>query len=230
MSEPDIGFVANLLGDPSRAAICLTLMDGRTVPASELARRAGISAQTTSNHLSKLIRGGIVAVEQRGRWRYYRLASEEVARAVEALAVLAPRRTRAHPEQDGQRELYAARTCYRHLAGKLGVALADGLLREGWIATRNDHFVVTPTGSQRFSALGIEIGDLRSSAEIVVRKCLDWSERRPHVAGPLGKALAELALTRDWVRRQRGTRAILVTPLGRAELRRLLGVDLSSIG
>lgn len=230
MSEPDVASVASLLGDPSRAAICLALMDGRTVPASELARRAGISAQTTSNHLSKLIRGRIVAVEQRGRWRYYRLASEEVARALEALAVLAPRKTRIHAERDGQRELYAARTCYRHLAGKLGVALADALVREGWIVTKNDHYIITPDGNERFSALGIDAGDLRRPPEIVVRKCLDWSERRPHVAGPLGKALAELAFTRDWVRRQRGTRAILLTPFGRAELKRLLRVDLSTIG
>jgi DNA-binding transcriptional ArsR family regulator len=227
-SEPNVAFVAGLLGDPSRAAMCLALMDGRRVPASELARRAGISAQTASNHLAKLIDGGIVEVEHQGRWRYYRLASDEVAHALEALAVVAPRlrQSIASPNCRDQLELYAARTCYRHLAGKLGVAIADGLLREQWIAVTDTHYTITAEGARRLEALGIDLQALHRGQRVVVRRCLDWSERRPHVAGPLGKALANLAFSRDWVRRQKGTRAVHVTPFGRAELKRLLRVNL----
>lgn len=227
VSEPDVAFVASLLGDHSRACMCLALMDGRRVPASELARRAGVSAQTASNHLAKLIDGGIVEVERQGRWRYYRLTSDEVAHAVEALAVVAPRRS-IRPDANGQERqvLYAARTCYRHLAGKLGVALADALLRERWIAIQNEDYAITAEGARHLEALGIDMARPGRGQRVVVRRCLDWSERRPHVGGPLGKALADLALTRDWIRRQKGTRAVLVTPFGRAELKRLLRVNL----
>jgi DNA-binding transcriptional ArsR family regulator len=226
--EPNVAFVAGLLGDPSRAAMCLALMDGRIAPAGELARRAGISAQTASNHLAKLIKGGIVAVEHRGRWRYYRLATEAAAHAVEALAVVAPpaRGTTADAGDRAHQELYAARTCYRHLAGQLGVALADALLRQEWIAVEDDHYAITPEGARRFGALGIDLPALRRGHHVVARKCLDWSERRPHLAGPLGTALADLAFSRDWVRRQKGTRSVLVTPFGRAELKQLLQVHL----
>jgi DNA-binding transcriptional ArsR family regulator len=227
VSEPDIALVAGLLSDPSRAAMCLALMDGRSVPAGELARRAGISAQTASNHLAKLAGGCIVGVEHRGRWRYYRLATEEAAHAVEALAVVAPRVERSRSDREGQQDaLYEARTCYRHLAGKLGVALADALLREAWIMVNDDHYAITPEGARGLGALGIDLTALRRGRHIVARKCLDWSERRPHLAGPLGTALAEMAFARDWVRRQEGTRSVLLTPFGRAELKRLLRVDL----
>jgi DNA-binding transcriptional ArsR family regulator len=226
--EPDVALVAGLLGDSSRAAMCLSLMDGRMVPAGELAQRAGISAQAASNHLAKLIEGGIVAVEHRGRWRYYRLTCEEVAYAVEALALIAPqipRNVRGSLEP-GQQELYAARTCYRHLAGQLGVALTDALLNKEWIATEGKHYAITREGIRRMAALGIDFPGLRLAHQILARKCLDWSERRPHLSGPLGLALADLAFSQDWIRRRRGTRSVLVTPLGRAELKRLFQVNL----
>jgi DNA-binding transcriptional ArsR family regulator len=228
VGEPDVAFVASLLSEPSRAAMCLALMDGRIAPAGELARRAGISAQTASDHLAKLIGGGIVEVEHRGRWRYYRLATEEVARAVEALACVAPpvRKTRPGTEERAQQELYAARTCYRHLAGQLGVALADALLRQEWIVVAGDHYAITPGGAVRLRALGIDLPALRRGHHVAARKCLDWRERRPHVAGPLGMAIAELAFTSDWIRRQKGTRSVLLTPFGRAELKQLFGVHL----
>lgn len=224
--EPNVAFVANLLGDASRAAICLALMEGKSVPAGELARRAGISAQTASNHLAKLIDGRLVQVEQQGRWRYFRLASDEVAHAVEALAVVAPRSAQKHEENgQPQNELANARTCYRHLAGKLGVALADALLRQAWIAVENGQYRITADGVGRLGALGIDVAGLRRHHHVVVRKCIDWSERRPHFAGPLGTALAELAFARDWVRRLEGTRAILVTSRGRAEMKRILRIE-----
>lgn len=224
--DPDIAFVASLLGDPSRAAMCVALLDGRALPAGELARQARISAQTASNHLAKLAAGGMIQVEEQGRWRYYRLASSHVAHAIEALAVVAPRRPA--PSRQEQNEawlaLREARTCYRHLAGRFGVALADCLLRSRWLKVEDRNFAITPRGDASLRALGIDLRELRPRRGVLAWRCIDWSERRPHLAGPVGAALADLALARDWVRRQPGTRALLVTPLGRAEVRRLFGL------
>src|SRR6266851_1128352 len=180
MTEPNIAFVANLLADPSRAAMCLSLAGGEARPAGELAARAGISAQTASNHLAKLIAGRLLRVEQQGRWRYYRLAGADVGHAVEAL--------------------FAQR----------------------WIEDDGHRYHVTPTGARSLRAVGIDVTLRR--AQVPARRCLDWTERRPHVAGPVGTALAEVALDRGWVRRLRGTRAVAVTPLGRAQLNKVFNV------
>jgi DNA-binding transcriptional ArsR family regulator len=215
MTEADIGFVARLLGDPTRAAMCLSLVGGEARPAGELAARAGVSAQTASNHLARLIAGRILCVEQQGRWRYYRLAGAEVGHAVEALAVLAPPLPdlRAGDAPDGAgRRLREARTCYGHLAGRLGVMLADALIAARWLEEDGRSYRLTPAGMQSLRALGIEVRD--RAAQPAARRCLDWTERRPHVAGSLGTALAGLALERGWVRRVRGSRAIAVTAAG----------------
>ena len=225
MTEPNIAFVANLLADPSRAAMCLSLAGGEARPAGELAARAGISAQTASNHLAKLIAGRLLRVEQQGRWRYYRLAGADVGHAVEALSVVAP--LLAHPSAvdgmaDAARRLKNARTCYSHLAGRLGVALADALIAQRWLEDDGHRYRLTPTGARSLRAIGIEVVPRR--APVPARRCLDWTERRPHVAGPVGTALAKVALDRGWVRRLRGTRALAVTPLGRAQLNRVFNV------
>jgi len=225
MTEPNIAFVANLLADPSRAAMCLALAGGEARPAGELAARAGVSAQTASNHLAKLIAGRILCAEQQGRWRYYRLAGAEVGHAVEALAVVAPPLPQP-PAVDGMaeaaRRLKSARTCYRHLAGRLGVALADALIAGRWLEDDGRSYRLTRTGTRSLRALGIEVVLRRAQAP--ARRCLDWTERRPHVAGPVGTALAKVALDRGWVRRLRGTRAVVVTPLGRTQLDREFNV------
>ena len=225
MTEPNIAFVANLLADPSRAAMCLALAGGEARPAGELAARAGVSAQTASNHLAKLIAGRILRVEQQGRWRYYRLAGADVGYAVEALAVVAPPLPQAlavNGMPETARRLKSARTCYSHLAGRLGVALADALIAQRWIEDDGRSYRVTPTGARSLRAAGIDVTLHR--APVPARRCLDWTERRPHVAGPVGTALAEVALDRGWVRRLRGTRAVAVTPLGRAQLSRVFNV------
>ena len=223
--DPDIAFVANLMADPSRAAMCLALVGGEARPAGELAARAGVSAQTASNHLAKLIAGRILRVEQQGRWRYYRLAGPEVGYAVEALSVVAPPRP-AHAERNGHdgeaARLRAARTCYSHLAGRLGVALADALLAGGWLEEAGRDYRVTAKGARSLGALGIAANG--QGAQAPARRCLDWTERRPHVAGPVGTALAEVALQRGWVQRIRGTRAVRVTPSGRRQLRSVFNV------
>src|SRR5688572_6546079 len=210
--EANIAFVAGLLADSSRAAMCLALAGGEARPAGELAARAGISAQTASNHLAKLIAARILRVEQQGRWRYYRLASADVGHAVEALAVVAPP---LHPlAVDGMpeaaRRLKNARTCYSHLAGRLGVALADALIAERWLEDDGRHYRLTPAGLRSLRTLGIDVAG--RSAQAPARRCLDWTERRAHVAGPVGTALAKVALERGWVRRLRGTRAVAITP------------------
>ena len=225
MREADIGFVARLLGDPTRAAMCLSLVGGEARPAGELAARAGVSAQTASNHLARLIAGRILRVEQQGRWRYYRLAGAEVGHAVEALAVLAP--SMPHPSAGnglngaGDR-LAEARTCYGHLAGRLGVMLADALIAQRWLEEDGRCYRVSSAGRQALGALGIEVRDRANQP--AARRCLDWTERRPHVAGPVGTALASLALERGWVRRVRGSRAVVVTPAGGVALRKIFNV------
>jgi DNA-binding transcriptional ArsR family regulator len=225
MTEPNIAFVANLLADPSRAAMCLALAGGEARPAGELAARAGISAQTASNHLAKLIAGRLLRVERQGRWRYYRLAGADVGHAVEALSVVAP--VPAQPPTvngmaDAGRRLKTARTCYSHLAGRLGVALADALVAQGWLEDDGHRYRVTPTGARSLRAIGIEVVSRRAQAP--ARRCIDWTERRPHVAGPVGTALAKLALDRGWVRRMRGARAVAVTTLGRVHLAKVFNL------
>jgi DNA-binding transcriptional ArsR family regulator len=225
MTEPNLAFVANLLADPSRAAMCLALAGGEARPAGELAARAGVSAQTASNHLAKLIAGRILRVEQQGRWRYYRLACADVGHAVEALAVVAPPLPQALAV-DGMaaaaRRLKNARTCYSHLAGRLGVALADALIAERWLEDDGRRYRLTPAGTRSLCALGIDV--VVRDAPAPARRCLDWTERRPHVAGPVGTALAKVALDRGWVRRLRGTRAVAVTPPGRMELKKVFNL------
>ena len=225
MTEPNIAFVANLLADPSRAAMCLSLAGGEARPAGELAARAGISAQTASNHLAKLIAGRLLRVEQQGRWRYYRLAGADVGHAVEALSVVAPVPVQPTPVNgtgDAARRIKSARTCYSHLAGRLGVALADALIAERWLEDDGRRYRLTPTGTCSLRTLGIDV--VERPAQAPARRCLDWTERRPHVAGPVGTALAKVAFDRGWVRRLRGTRAVAVTPPGRAQLEKVFNL------
>jgi DNA-binding transcriptional ArsR family regulator len=205
--------------------MCLALAGGEARPAGELAARAGVSAQTASNHLAKLIAGRILRVEQQGRWRYYRLAGADVGYAVEALAVVAPPLPHALAVDgmaDAARRLKNARTCYSHLAGRLGVALADALIAERWLEDDGRRYRLTPTGTRSLRALGIDV--VARAAQAPARRCLDWTERRSHVAGPVGTALAKVAFDRGWVRRLRGTRAVAVTPPGRAQLEKVFNL------
>jgi len=217
--EVDIAAAAALMADPSRAAVLMELTDGRALPPSELAEVAGVSRSTMSEHLSKLQRAGFLEVERGGRNRYYRLAGPEVATAVEALAALAPRsEVRSLREANRAGALGAARTCYGHLAGELGVGITDAMVDRRLVEREGEVFLLTEPGAEFLVDLGIE------KPPRAGKSCNDWSERRPHLAGKLGVALTKRLFELDWVRRTERRRAVEVTTEGRRELAARLGV------
>jgi DNA-binding transcriptional ArsR family regulator len=219
--------VAALLGDPARAAMLDALMDGRARPAGELARRAGIAPSTASEHLARLVAGRLLVVEPSGRERRYRLASADVADVLEALSRLgsaAPVDSlRAASRRDALR---AARTCYDHLAGRLGVAVTEALVARRVLRARDGSFELNAQGEAFLAELGVDVAGARGRKRVFARSCLDWSERRPHLAGALGAALADAVLDHGWVRRRPDDRALSVTSEGAAALRERLGVVL----
>jgi DNA-binding transcriptional ArsR family regulator len=220
--------IANLAGDPARAGMLHALMDGRALTASELAQAAHVTPQTASGHLTKLAAGGLIAVEKQGRHRYHRLASPAVARMLESIMqVAADARPRAIVTGPRDKALRAARTCYDHLAGHLGVALADAMIANRQIELTADAGIVTANGATLFEGLGIALDTRKpeQSKRILCRPCLDWSERRPHIGGALGAALCAHCLTAGWIRRVDGSRAVSVTTKGRQKFREYFGVD-----
>jgi DNA-binding transcriptional ArsR family regulator len=224
--DPDVATVAALLADPSRAQMLTALADGSARPAGELARIAGISPQTASSHLDRLRAGNLVRHEVQGRHRYYRLRPH-VAEVLEALAGLARPSVALTPRQsrDGE-SIRFARTCYGHLAGKLGVAITDALCARGVLVSSDCSFAFGPEGISWFAAHDIDIQSLRSRP--LLRKCLDWSERRHHLAGAVGVALEKHWSEAGWVRRISGTRALRLTQAGRETLRTDFGLELSA--
>ena len=215
-AEADIARTAALIADETRATILDALVDGRALPPSQLAAAAGVSRPTVSEHLSKMLDAGLLAVERGGRNRYYRLASGEVAEALEALAVISPaREVRSLKQATRADSLAAARTCYGHLAGRLGVELTDALIGGGALTRAGDRFEVTDPSPLR--ELGVE-------THLHAKPCNDWSERRPHVAGPLGVALAKRLFALGWIERLPQPRAVRLTPAGRDGLHSALGI------
>jgi DNA-binding transcriptional ArsR family regulator len=222
MSDPNgIATTAALLGDPARANMLAALMDGRALTAKELAYVAHVTPQTASGHLGKLADGGLLAAEKQGRHRYYRLASQLVGQMLEGvMAVSDPEPARATAWRGGE-ALRDARTCYDHLAGRLGVALADALTERGHVALSADGGEVTEQGTQFLDAFGASPAPGR---RVFCRPCLDWSERRPHLAGRVGAALACRCFELGWITRQRDTRAVAITAAGQAGFRERFGI------
>jgi DNA-binding transcriptional ArsR family regulator len=227
--DVDVAAAAELIGHPARAAMLGALMDDRGLPATELAAAAAVSAPTASSHLARLLDGGLVTVERHGRHRYYRLAGHQVAEAIEALARIAPPGAAPAPVAGSRTgELRAARTCYDHLAGALGVALADALQREGTLERRDGAFTLTPAGEARLRELGVDLDAVRGERRAFARACLDWSERRDHIAGALGAALLRRLLELGWIERDERSRAMHLTDAGRTALPQRLGVALAA--
>ena len=226
MTGVNIAEVAALVGDPARANMLAALMDGRALTATDLAHVAGVRPATASGHLARLTQGGLLASTSQGRHRYFRLASREVAQMLEGIMAVAaePRSThRATPRIDPA--LREARTCYDHLAGRLGVALADALVARGAVVLTEEAGEVTEAGHTLLQAFGAPADAPRRTRRLYCRPCLDWSERRPHLAGALGAALLNRALEMGWIMRAKEGRAVIVTPEGRSGFAEMFGVQ-----
>jgi DNA-binding transcriptional ArsR family regulator len=222
---------AALIADPSRAAMLLMLVDGRAHPAGELAHCAGVSAQTASSHLAKLLAGGLLRVEREGRHRYYGLAGPRVVSLLEHLASVGPSEParRRAPNRATER-LRFARCCYDHLAGSLGVGITKAMLTYGYLAEGDGKaFIVPPGGAEWFGRLGLDVAGITPGRHGVARQCLDWTEREYHLAGPLGTQFLARTCELGWFHRPLSTRAIDVTPKGWQALKAHLGLERSEI-
>ena len=222
--EPRFAKVAAMIGDPTRARMLSALMGGEFLAAGELAAAAGIGAATASAHIAKLVDAELVVVRTQGRHRYVRLAGEEVAHVLEALSFVAERSAHVDKwERGAYKPLKAARTCYRHIAGELGVALFEGLLARGTLAAQDGHYGLSAAGRGELRALGIEVPDDATASRRFAHACFDWSERRDHLAGSLAVALLDHGLAQGWLRRTSGSRALQITPPGAHALARWIG-------
>jgi DNA-binding transcriptional ArsR family regulator len=225
MAEADIAAVGALIGDRARGAMLLALIGGGDVSAGELARVGGVTPSGATAHLRRLRDGGLVTDQAVGRQRVFRLAGPEIAEALQALALVAPPLpARGLRESAAAEALKRARTCYDHLAGELGVGVADALVERNVLACGNGHFSVTGAGRSWLGDLGLDLDALERKPRSLARSCVDWTERRPHLAGSLGAGIATTFLARGWVRRQPGGRALTVTAAGAEWLEDTLGI------
>jgi DNA-binding transcriptional ArsR family regulator len=219
LADADLASIGRALGDAHRARFVLALLGGEELPAGELAARAGTSSSLTSAHLARLLESGLVTARAQGRQRYYKIASAQIAESIEALLAIAPRRDAAGlTDVTRGRALQRARTCYDHVAGQLGVALADSFERDRMLVPTASGWDLTSRGERKLDDLGLDTAALRQGRRPFLRPCLDWTERRPHLAGLLGQALASRLLDLDWVRRSSGSRALLITAPGERKL------------
>lgn len=227
ITDQSIAPVGALVGDPARAAILLALADGRPRPAGDLARMAGIRPPAASEHLAKLLAGGLVVVENQGRHRYYRIAGPHVASLIEALGALArPKPPRDYRQQAATRAVRHARACYDHLAGALGVQVTSALVDRRVLVLVENAFEVRSEGLSFLEGrLGLDVTAARASRRQFARACLDWTERQYHVAGALGAALLSRFLDLRWLERTESSRALRVTAGGRRGFQEVLGID-----
>jgi DNA-binding transcriptional ArsR family regulator len=223
----DLAALAGLLADDTRASFCLALLDGRAWTATELARHAGVAASTATGHLNLLVAGGLLAEERQGRHRYVRLANAGTAELIESLACLAPPSSsgrtapRSLSAASRRQAMARARTCYDHLAGALGVSIADAMTERG-LLDWDQGLALTPSGASWLARLDITLPP--AARRLPVRSCLDWTERRPHLAGSAGAALCAHAFSAGWITRIGSGRAVMLTDAGRSALHRHLGI------
>jgi DNA-binding transcriptional ArsR family regulator len=223
-----VSAIAAAIGEPARARMLYSLLDGRARTATELAAAANVTPSTTSAHLRRLEQQRLVRLLVQGKHRYYSLESEQVSAALEALIVLAVGSGRAFVP-NAPTPLRTARTCYDHLAGTLGVALHDRLRDLKWLIESGDRtYALTPDGERGLARLGIDLAATRALRRHFATACLDWSERRYHLGGALGAAILELALKRRWIVRDLDSRIVSLTALGRRELKTRVGLELPS--
>ncbi len=224
---PNISYIAKLIAEPTRAIILECLMNNQALPASELAYMAKVSHPTISSHLSKLVEGNLLKVEQHGRHRYYRLANQEVAEVLEKLGTIAPAvQVRSLKQSDQLKQIRYARTCYDHLAGRLGVEITEKLLDKEFIILEKGEYIVTEQGKRWFLNFGINIETANIKRRVFAKPCLDWSERRYHISGWLGSAIAKLFFEQEWITKTDKNRAVHLTQKGIKLLKDQLGIDM----
>ena len=207
--------IASLIGDPTRASIMWTLLDGKALTATELAIVADTSPQNISMHLTKLVQADLLCVESQGRHRYYKFSRKEIAYAIEAMVNLIPHATALkNINTENIPAIKHCRTCYDHLAGKVGVAVTDSLLQQKIIIDLNNVFELSKKGENWFADFGIDVTGLKEQRRSFLRPCLDWSERRQHISGSLAASLLDKMFLADWIRRTKNSRAIVITSKG----------------
>lgn len=220
---PDIAYIAALIGDPARANMLTALMSGKALTVSELAEEAGVTIQTASSHLSKLDCGGLLKPRKQGRHKYFSIASDDVASVLEGLMGLAAGsgylRKRVGPKDD---QLRKARVCYNHLAGDMGTRLFDSLISRGFLIGEDDALSLTETGGKFVGKFGIDLEGLQSKKTRLCRECLDWSERRSHLAGSLGRAFLARFETLAWAKRDQNTRIVSFSTNGESQFEKLI--------
>lgn len=221
--------LASLVGEPVRATMLWNLLDGKAFTATELAIGADVSPQSASMHLNKLVKADILTVERQGRHRYYRFSKPEVAYVIEAMANLLPAdkmKKEASENVSSMNSIKYCRTCYDHLAGKIGVTITEQLLKKNIVKVSGKGYDVTSKGTKWFNNLGIAIDEVKCEKRVFARQCLDWSERRHHLAGALGAALLNKMLTLGWLRKIKGSRAVIITSKGQEGLYETLNLVL----
>ncbi|WP_119302170.1 ArsR/SmtB family transcription factor [Dongia deserti] len=212
--EAGLESFAKIIGDATRIRMLQLLMEGRALTAKELAYGARVEPATATQHLRRLQEGGLVSMKAQGRHKYFKLASAQVAELMELLMVLAPARNGRSVEPRIEEPLRRGRMCYDHLAGELGIGITEALVKQGVLRQETDAFVLTRRGGAWFAALGIDVEAARALRRKFATSCLDWSERRDHLGGALGAALAERLVDLGWIARKRNSRAVTVTEAG----------------
>jgi DNA-binding transcriptional ArsR family regulator len=231
ITGPIVAEIAVLLADPARATMVWALLDGRALTASELAGAARITPQTASTHLAKLTEAGVLSMVRHGRYRHFRFASPRVTDMIDGIvAVALETRPRYRPLSRQARALNAARICYNHLSGRLSVDLTDSFVARDYVVLEDEVAEITRAGTRFFTEFGIELPTVRSTRRHYCRLCLDWTERRPHIAGAVGAAITKRYFDLGWLERINRSHAVGVTPLGGRGFLKTFGIDASDAG